>query len=194
MKRMLFFVIAAICISGLVSVSYAIKQGRARNMSKEDQIEMARSAAPKSISEAATIMTYTPEGNLYEAIKGSNGFTCVSDIDDQETADPACFDAAGWQWFKDSIMKVPNPTNATPGVAYMGQGGWHWTKDKRVVMDKNTVGAKREKDPPHWMVLWPFDPKVTGLPTHPDGFGSYIMFDGTPYAHLMIHQDPMNLK
>lgn len=194
MRRMLFFIVAVICALGVASYSFAIKQGRARNMTKEDQIKMAKSAAPPSISDLATIMVYTPEGSLVKAIVGSNGFTCVSDIDDQEIADPACFDAPGYQWFKDSVNKVPKPTNTTAGVAYMAQGGWHWIKDKRVVMDKNTVGAKREKDPPHWMVLWPFDPKATRLPTHPDGLGTYIMYDGTPYAHLMIHQDPMNLK
>jgi hypothetical protein len=32
------------------------------------------------------------------------------------------------------------------------------------------------------------------LPKKPNPSGVYIMFDGTPYAHLMIHQDPKKMK
>ena len=44
------------------------------------------------------------------------------------------------------------------------------------------------------MILWPFDPKASGLPYHPEKFGTYVMFEGTPYAHLMIYQNPNKLK
>ena len=39
-------------------------------------------------------------------------------------------------------------------------------------------------------MLWPIDPATTGLPTRPNAGGAYIMFAGTPFAHLMIYQDP----
>lgn len=44
------------------------------------------------------------------------------------------------------------------------------------------------------MLLWPLDPTATGIPTRPNAGGSYIMFPGTPYAHLMVYQDPKMLK
>jgi hypothetical protein len=50
------------------------------------------------------------------------------------------------------------------------------------------------KEPPHWMVMWPFDAAATKLPTQPNPSGVYIMFDGTPYAHLMVYQDPQKMK
>lgn len=28
---------------------------------------------------------------------------------------------------------------------------------------------------PHWMIMWPFDPKATGLPTTHKPTGAYIM-------------------
>jgi hypothetical protein len=28
----------------------------------------------------------------------------------------------------------------------------------------------------------------------PNPGGAYVMFDGTPYAHLMVYQDPNKLK
>ena len=55
-------------------------------------------------------------------------------------------------------------------------------------------GAKVVKEPPHWMVLWPFDTAATQLPTVPNPSGVYIMFEDSPYAHLMIYQDPNKMK
>ena len=43
---------------------------------------------------------------------------------------------------------------------------------------------------PHWMIMWPFDPKATGLPvTHKDT-GAYIMWAGSPYVHVHIMGRP----
>jgi hypothetical protein len=44
------------------------------------------------------------------------------------------------------------------------------------------------------MILWPIDAARTGLPTSPNAGGSYVMFEGTPFAHLMVYQDPKMLK
>ncbi len=55
--------------------------------------------------------------------------------------------------------------------------------------------AKLVKEPPHWMLFWPVDAEASGFPSMPHKkFGGYVMFDGTPYAHLMIHQDSMELQ
>jgi hypothetical protein len=36
------------------------------------------------------------------------------------------------------------------------------------------------------MIMWPFDPKTTGLPiTHRD-HGAYMMWAGSAYAHLHV--------
>jgi hypothetical protein len=54
--------------------------------------------------------------------------------------------------------------------------------------------AKTDKfveSPPHYMIMWPFDPKTTGLPTQPSKTGTWMMWANTPYAHLMVNQDPM---
>ena len=85
-----------------------------------------------------------------------------------------------------------NPTNTVPGIAYMARGGSHLEKNGKVVMAGE--GAKVVKEPPHWMVMWPFDPAASHLPTVPNPSGVYIMFEGSPYAHLMIYQDPNRMK
>jgi hypothetical protein len=43
---------------------------------------------------------------------------------------------------------------------------------------------------PHWMLMWPVDAKASGLSTTPKNTGTYIMWAGTPWAHLMINQAP----
>jgi hypothetical protein len=43
---------------------------------------------------------------------------------------------------------------------------------------------------PHWMILWPFDPVLSGLPTTVRDAGAWIMFAGTPYAYLHVCGTP----
>ena len=43
------------------------------------------------------------------------------------------------------------------------------------------------------MLIWPMDPAASGLPTKENGTGVYVMFAGTPYAHVMVYQDPNQL-
>ena len=91
------------------------------------------------------------------------------------------------------MNSAPKPSNTIPGIAYMAHGGSHFEKNHKVVMQKEE-GAQVVKEPPHWMVMWPFDPEVTKLPTTPNPSGSYIMFGDSPYAHLMVYQDPNKMR
>lgn len=166
-------------------------------MSQEQLIKLAMSAAPSHISKDATIMIPDKDGKLVEAKKGTNGFTCLPDTDGQEKPTPICADAASMQWVDAYVNGAAKPENTAPGIAYMGQGGWHWEKNGKIVMHNNAddmKGAKRVSEPPHWMLLWPFDSKDSGIPTMPDKWRTYVMFEGTPFAHLMIYQNPMNMK
>lgn len=165
-----------------------------RTMPREDPMKVARSAAPSSVSKDASIMVFGSDGKLTEAKKGTNGFTCIPDIDGQEKPDPFCGNGPAMQWVGDLVDGREKPSNTEPGVAYMMQGGWHWEKDGKITMDKNEPGARRVKEPPHWMVFWPFRSADTGLPVKLGNFGTYIMWDSTPYAHLMIYQNPRGLK
>jgi len=177
----------------LVSVSMAKKGGSPiGKMSKNQLIKTAESAAPASISKAATIMIPGEDGKLVEARKGTNGFTCIPDIDGQSKPDPVCADPAAWQWANDLMSGAEKPTNTVPGIAYMAQGGWHFEKDGKILM-KEEPGAKLLTEPAHWMVFWPFEAATVGLPTLPNKMGVYVMWEGTPYAHLMVYQDPRKM-
>lgn len=208
MKRILGIMLASVFLFGPASAVTAAETQKAmdkgeksegasrgiKGMSKEGLINTALSAAPAYISRDAAVLIPGEDGHLMEVKKGTNGFTCIPDIDGQEIPDPFCGDEAATAWLMDAMAQKEKPTNTVPGIAYMAKGGWHWEKDGQIVMDKNTPGAVRVKEPPHWMVFWPFDSKTSGLPKKPGRFGTYIMYEDTSYSHIMIYQDPKGLK
>jgi hypothetical protein len=77
------------------------------------------------------------------------------------------------------------PTNAEPGIIYMLAGA-----TQRSVSDPSDKTNPPITMGPHWMIMWPFDPKTTGLSATGKDTGAYIMFAGTPYAHLHIMGQP----
>lgn len=192
MKTTLAAVISSIFLFAAVSSAIAAKKG-IEDMSREEMIKTAMSAAPDKISKEATVMVPGPDGKLTVAKQGTNEFTCIPDISGQEKPDPFCGDKAAMQWMNDLVSKKERPSNTEPGIAYMAKGGWHWEKDGKVLLGPEP-DAKRMKEPPHWMVFWPFDPEKTSLPTEPGKFGAYVMYEGTPFAHLMVNQDPSKME
>lgn len=198
-----FFVLALIValpigVAGFFTdVQAAPKKGASvkevKTMSEKEQTALALSAAPTHIAKEAGVMVFGADGKLTEVKKSENGFTCIPTVMNLPDPDPMCMDGAAYQWMTDIMNNAPKPSNTIPGIAYMARGGSHFEKDKKVVMQKE-AGSKVVKEPPHWMVMWPFDPAATKLPTAPNPSGSYIMFDGSPYAHLMIYQDPKKMK
>lgn len=162
-------------------------------MSQEQQIKLALSAAPPRISKDASVMLPGEGGKMVEVKKGTNGFTCIPTVNNRPEPDPMCYDAAVGQWVEALQKKAEKPGNTVPGISYMARGGYHWEKDGKVLMDEEP-GAKLVKEPPHWMMMWPFTSADTRLPNRPNPSGVWIMFDGTPFAHLMVYQDPYQMK
>jgi hypothetical protein len=196
--RMAFVVVLCLGLVNLVMAGVKTQgKGKAAkdvpSMSQEEQIKLALSAAPPHIAKDAAVLVFGADGKLKEGKPGANGFTCIPTVMNLPDPDPMCMDAAVKQWWEDLMANAPKPSNTMPGIAYMARGGSHWEKVGRVVM-KQEPGAKIVKEPPHWMIMWPFDAKTTLLPTVPNPSGVYVMFDGTPYAHVMVYQDPRKMK
>jgi hypothetical protein len=190
--------LAAFCLVGALMIPTAVlaKKGstvkEVKGMSEKDQTALALSAAPAHIAKEAGVMIYGADGKLTEVRKSSNGFICIPTVMNLPDPDPICMDAASHQWMNDMMSGAPKPSNTVPGIAYMARGGSHYEKDGKVVM--GAEGAKVVKEPPHWMIFWPFDPAASKLPKAPNPSGVYIMFEDSPYAHLMIYQDPNKMK
>jgi hypothetical protein len=197
MKRVLYFAWIAAFVMGLTIPATAGeehpmggKTGKGiRGLSTQELIKLALSAAPPHIAKDAAVKAQSEDGKWVELKRGTNGFTCYPDTSGLSIPDPICNDPAAEQWFSDLLNGAPKPTNSVPGISYMARGGWHLEKDGKDVMEDG-AGVHKVYEPPHWMVFWPFDSKESGIPAAVNGFGTYIHFEGTPYSHLMIHQNP----
>ena len=95
-----------------------------------------------------------------------------------------CVDAASMQRFADAKAHKPKPTN-NPGITYAMAGA-----TQRSDSDPNDTTSMPIEVGPHWMIMWPFDPKITGPPTTNKPTGAYIMWARSPYAHMHIMGRP----
>src|SRR5580700_10187346 len=124
-----------------------------------DKIARAMSAGPDDIARSARIIDSDAEGNTVVLREGSNGFTCMPG-NPKVIGDPAmCADAASMQWSADFKAHKPKPTNTVPGITYMLAGA-----TQRSDSDPYDKTSPPITVPQHWMIMWPFDPKATGLP------------------------------
>ena len=133
---------------------------------------------------------------MHEMRAGTNGFTCMIIVPDP-LGGPVCGDAAATAWFNAMLTRQSGPpASGAPGIAYMARGGFHYEDAKGAIHMAHSpaAGTRRVTEPPHWMMMYAFDPAATGLPVKARPAGSYIMFAGTPWAHLMIYQNPNRLS
>lgn len=155
-------------------------------------IAHAEAGGPPALSADAAIARIEQDGSLTTLRPGTNGITCVVGVPGDPEA-PFCADRHALQWIQDAVSGKPRPTNEAPGIAYMSSGGVHHeAADGSIVMEPGPE-TKPVEEPPHWMLMWPIDSATSGLPTKENPAGLYIMFAGTPYAHLMVYQDPDKL-
>jgi hypothetical protein len=151
----------------------------------QEKIAGAMSAGPDSVSKSARIVDTDEQGKMIVLRQGNNGFTCMPGNPTVVGEPPMCVDAASMQWFADAKGHKPKPTNTVPGITYMLAGA-----SQRSDSDPNDTTSMPIDVGPHWMIMWPFDPKTTGLPTTHKATGAYIMWAGSPYAHLHIMGRP----
>jgi hypothetical protein len=161
------------------------KESKPKTETKESKIARALSAAPANIAKGAKVVEQDENGKETTLREGSNGFTCFPGHPGVVGAPPFCANAPALQWEADMAQHKPKPTNTEPGIEYMLAGGSDWS-----ATDPNATSGAPVQEPPHWMILWPFDAGTTGLPTTAKQTGSWIMYAGTPWAHLMINQRP----
>jgi hypothetical protein len=149
----------------------------------EVKIAEALSAGPTEITKGATIAEMGLGSKMTTLRPGTNPWTCMPAQSD--TLPPMCVDQASMQWMMDFRAHKPKPTNAVPGITYMLAGA-----TQRSDSDPYDQTSPLIKIGPHWMIMWPFDPKATGLPTTHRATGSYIMWAGNPYAHVHVMGNP----
>jgi hypothetical protein len=172
--------------SGAAAQTHAL-QSSASNSDESTQTKIARamSAGPADVAKGARIVDTDARGKMVVPREGNNGFTCMPGNPNVVGDPPMCVDAASMQWFADAKAHKPKPTNTVPGITYMLAGA-----TQRSDSDPNDMTSMPIEVGPHWMIMWPFDPKTTGLPTTHKPTGAYIMYAGSPYAHLHVMGRP----
>lgn len=155
---------------------------------QSDPIESAMSAAPRSISSDAAIVQAGADGTMKTLREGKNGWTCMPDNPATPGPDPMCMDANAAQWAMAWIGRKPPPAN-TVGVMYMMAGGTD-ASNTDPYATAPTADNDWVKTGPHLMVVGSPD-VLKGHPAggKPDTRAPYVMWAGTPYAHLMIPVD-----
>ncbi|WP_432696970.1 hypothetical protein ACQUQP_01010 [Marinobacterium sp. YM272] len=143
-------------------------------------IELARSAAPSSVSDGATVM-YRGE----VLAEGSNGWVCLPETLPDDGS-PLCNDAVWMEMMQAVGGQAPYEAKQV-GFSYMLQGdgpeGGVSNSDPYHPDRFNADDFIREG--PHMMVILPAE-LLEGIPSDPDNGGPYVMWKGTPYAHVMV--------
>lgn len=154
------------------------------NMTDAALIKSAVSAAPAAIGKAAAVITPDDKGGVRTVRQGTNGWTCMPDMPDTPGPDPMCVDKNGLGWAMAWLQHKDPPADKI-GFAYMLMGGTD-ASNTDPFATKPAAGQKWITTGPHVMVL-NIGTHFDGYPTTPgDASAPYVMFPGTPYAHLMI--------
>jgi hypothetical protein len=150
-----------------------------------DPIASAESAAPASLAHDAAVVTVDASGAMKHIRAGKNGWTCIPDAPDTPGPDPMCFDANAGKW-ADAWMHHKPPPDGTPGVMYMLEGGTD-ASNTDPYATKPTAENDWIKTGPHIMIVGNKG-MLAGYASgaKPDTSMPYVMWAGTPYAHLMV--------
>lgn len=143
-------------------------------------IESALAAAPPSIAQAAAVSDL--QGN--ELKSGTNGFTCYPDIPDTPGTDPICVDAA-WAGWVQAWQSHATPEVTVLGVAYMLGGGSDASNTDPFATEP-APGHEWIDSGPHIMLIVPDARMLSSFSTDHANGGPYVMWQGTPYAHVMV--------
>ena len=167
-------------------MSASTNKAKVKKMSNAEIIRSALSAGPREVSEHAAVLAPDANGKLAEIRAGTNGWTCLADEPDTPGLDPMCIDKQSMLFIQSLMSKAAKPANTAPGIVYMLKGG----SDISATDPFQATTTNYVDSPPHYMIMWPYDAKSTGFSTTPKKTGTWIMWAGTPYAHLMINQKP----
>jgi hypothetical protein len=171
-----------LAVSGVSAVGAA----HATDATRAEKIASALSAAPHSVSRHATVRDYpsSPGAEAPVLREGGTAWTCFPDDPTTPGPDPICLDRNSLAWV-DAWLAHKKPQLSSDGYSYMLRGG----SDASDTDPFATTPAKGEEwmtTPPHVMVF-PADPASLDHYTQDRTRGGpWVMFRGTPYAHLMF--------
>src|SRR5438552_1841731 len=155
----------------------------AKGGGKSDAATIAKavSAAPPEIRKNATVMAAGADGQMKQLRAGTNGWMCMVDPE----GNPMCLDKE-WQAWGDAWMNKKDPPQPkTVGVAYMLRGDTG-ASNTDPYATKPTADNQWVVSGPHIMLLPTDGSQLDAYPTDWTKGGPWVMWKGTPYAHIMV--------
>ena len=177
--------LAVVCALAAVAVSaqQTAKPAAMKPMSDQEIIKRASSAAPSDISAGAAIVDHGADGKPRQLRAGTNGWVCMAH------PETMCLDKQ-WQEWADAWMNKRAPKITAVGIGYMLQGDAGASNTDPFATGP-TATNQWVVSPAHIMVLTPDVKQLDALPTASNNGGPWVMWKGTPYAHIMVPTAPM---
>lgn len=155
----------------------------------DPKVDDALSAAPRSIAENAAVMDWPDSagGQPKELRRGSNGWTCFPSTPAATGAagrDPMCLDKEFAGWANALVNRKP-PQVKGVGIGYMLHGDMGASNTDPFATGP-TADNQWVKAGPHLMLITPAKAQLETVPTDPKNGGPWVMWKGTPYAHVMV--------
>jgi hypothetical protein len=171
----------------LLSVVLSSAASAQAPLTVQEKIINARSAAPASLSAEATVMDWpeTEGGDFVVLEEGTNGWTCLPDMPFTDGNDPECADEM-WMEFYRAFKAGTEPEYTRIGLSYMIAPGGSSSSNTDPSATGPTPDNEWGFDPPHLMIVLPDAGDLEGLPTSRGTGGPWVMYPGTPYAHIMV--------
>jgi hypothetical protein len=146
----------------------------AQEMDKDARIAKALSAGPEALVAHATVKEWG--GAVLR--EGSNDYTCFPDMGD--AGKQMCVDEVWVRFLEAIVAGAPPPAVTTVGVGYWLQGEYPLSND-----GPDAEGGVMFDGSPHIALLVPEEMRA-GLPTTPSSGVPWVMWAGSPYAHVMM--------
>ena len=169
---------AAACSDNVGEGGAAQVEGEARE-GNADPIANALSAGPNDVTAGAKVID--GEGNVLR--EGSNGWTCIPETPGMG---PMCNDET-WMAALGAMQAGEAFPSGKFGVSYIlaGEGNAPGVSNLDPAATEPTEDNMWIKDGPHMMIILP-DPAMYADMSNDVDDPVYVMFKGTPFAHLMV--------
>jgi hypothetical protein len=148
------------------------------------KIANAMTAAPSFISEKAAIVEMQ-NGKPVTLRAGSNGWTCMPTNPAKEGNEPICMDDE-FMSFMHAVQTKAAPQVKRVALSYMIAPGAPPGSNTDPYAKKATPDNEWGYDGQHVMVVVTDPHALQGIPTKRQSGGPWVMWAGTPYAHLMV--------
>jgi hypothetical protein len=175
------------------------RAGKRALLPRADEIALARSGAPPSVSDSASVFVFTDSGYI-QAERGSNGAACYVSRSWPESIEPHCFDSEGAATIMQIHMREVEllhrgrtPDDADKEIAPLILSGslrlptrpamsWMFSAEQKLIGD---TGAPAGRWRPHIMIYYPY---LQGVPSAgaPDMHAGMISGAGTAQSSIII--------